>query len=655
MNELVVSIKLGCIVKHTDFQRRLSAQDKLSELIKILLKNGDTVISSTLAAELQVSARTIRNYVHEINGLGDNDVIKANNNGYYISNKLAATELLRIQQQVGTHIPQNSSERFTYIVQKLLRNNSLDSFSLANELYISYGTLKRTILYSNKKLERWKIKISSAHDQLSLLGNESSKRQLFSYLIYRENTGNLLNSNYLKESFGQEATSKIQTMINQIIDHYNLRLNEFSYNNLLLHLLILVSRLAIGKTINQPVTTSDSKVGPYTKDLAKLIEKNFSANITSSEIQEIDILFKSNANLYSELVDQKYFAPTFREKVQTIINKVESMYLVNLHSQTFIRPFSIHLYNLIYRLKHHSVLHNPIKIDISNNFPLIYDIATYVAFQINELWHFKIAEDEIAFIALHIGAEIERQKQAPEKLKAAIVIPTYLNIGEQVFDFFRRNFSKDISIVKQSDQIFDNDNLSTYDLVFLIMISNEKNQLNSRYIQLDPFQLNEQKGKIQAAIEQATLHRKKELFKENATNFFTNDLFWNLNQNTTKKKLTKDICNKMKSLGIIAPNFYQEILQREAMGSTAFKQIAIVHPMDYNAKQTKVAVALSQTGIKWDNKVVNIIFIISISKEYKDEFRNIYENLMAFLSDKQTFKKVLSAQTIEEFYMNLLS
>lgn len=187
------------------------------------------------------------------------------------------------------------------------------------------------------------------------------------------------------------------------------------------------------------------------------------------------------------------------------------------------------------------------------------------------------------------------------------------------------------------------------------MISNEKNQLNSRYIQLDPFQLNEQKGKIQAAIEQATLHRKKELFKENATNFFTNDLFWNLNQNTTKKKLTKDICNKMKSLGIIAPNFYQEILQREAMGSTAFKQIAIVHPMDYNAKQTKVAVALSQTGIKWDNKVVNIIFIISISKEYKDEFRNIYENLMAFLSDKQTFKKVLSAQTIEEFYMNLLS
>lgn len=630
-------------------------QDKLSELIKILLKNEDTVISSTLAAELQVSARTIRNYVHEINSLGDNDVIKANNNGYYISNKLAATELLRIQQQVGTHIPQNSSERFTYIVQKLLRNNSLDSFSLANELYISYGTLKRTILYSNKKLERWKIKISSAHDQLSLLGNESSKRQLFSYLIYRENTGNLLNSNYLKESFGQEATSKIQTMINQIIDHYNLRLNEFSYNNLLLHLLILVSRLAIGKTINQPVTTSDSKVGPYTKDLAKLIEKNFSANITSSEIQEIDILFKSNANLYSELVDQKYFAPTFREKVQTIINKVESMYLVNLHSQTFIRPFSIHLYNLIYRLKHHSVLHNPIKIDISNNFPLIYDIATYVAFQINELWHFKIAEDEIAFIALHIGAEIERQKQAPEKLKAAIVIPTYLNIGEQVFDFFRRNFSKDISIVKQSDQIFDNDNLSTYDLVFLIMISNEKNQLNSRYIQLDPFQLNEQKGKIQAAIEQATLHRKKELFKENATNFFTNDLFWNLNQNTTKKKLTKDICNKMKSLGIIAPNFYQEILQREAMGSTAFKQIAIVHPMDYNAKQTKVAVALSQTGIKWDNKVVNIIFIISISKEYKDEFRNIYENLMAFLSDKQTFKKVLSAQTIEEFYMNLLS
>ena len=76
--------------------------------------------------------------------------------------------------------------------------------------------------------------------------------------------------------------------------------------------------------------------------------------------------------------------------------------------------------------------------------------------------------------------------------------------------------------------------------------------------------------------------------------------------------------------------------------------------MNYDSPQTKVAVLLSQQGIEWDNKIVNMVFIISISEEYKDVFRNIYENLMEFLSDEKTFEKVLNAQNIDEFYKNLL-
>lgn len=49
-----------------------------------------------------------------------------------------------------------------------------------------------------------------------------------------------------------------------------------------------------------------------------------------------------------------------------------------------------------------------------------------------------------------------------------------------------------------------------------------------------------------------------------------------------------------------------------------------------------------------------MVFIISISEEYKDVFRNIYENLMEFLSDEKTFEKVLNAQNIDEFYKDLL-
>lgn len=629
-------------------------QDKLSNLIKILLNSESTVASRDLANELQVSDRTIRNYIQEINGLNDKNIISANSSGYYISDRLAVTETLRVNLKIGTHIPQNNEERFTYIVQKLLRTNFLNTFDLANELYISYSTLKRSLNYINKRLSRWHVKIRAAHDQLFLSGKESNKRKLFSYLIYRENTGNLLNSNYLEKFFGKKNTSKLQSMVDKVIKRYELLLNEFSYNNLLLHLLILISRLSMGKTITHSVTTDNTEIGPYTIDLAKEIKKNFSINITSPEIREIDILFKTNTNLYSEIQSKIFSNKPLIENIHIIIDKVKNMYLVDLSSIKFVQHFSIYLYNLLYSLKHNFAHYNPIKTNISNNFPLIYDIATYVAFLIDKLWDVNVSEDEIGFIALPIGAEIERQKHNSEKLKAELVVPTYLNIKEEIHDFFRRNFTKDITIVKETDKIDNKNDLDSYDLIFFIMLPNIKSNISPKCVFLSPFDLNKQKLKIQTAIDKATLNRKKEMFKSKALSFFSKDLFWNINKKIEKEELTKKMYHKMKLLGIVNKTFYDEIMQRESMGPTAFSNVAIIHPMNYNSSQTKVAVALSKRGIKWDNKIVNMVFMISISKQYKDDFRNIYENLIDFLSNKKTFEKVLNAQNIDEFYKNLL-
>ena len=240
------------------------------------------------------------------------------------------------------------------------------------------------------------------------------------------------------------------------------------------------------------------------------------------------------------------------------------MYLVDLSSIKFVQHFSIYLYNLLYSLKHNFAHYNPIKTNISNNFPLIYDIATYVAFLIDKLWDVNVSEDEIGFIALPIGAEIERQKHSPEKLKAELIVPTYLNIREEIHDFFRRNFTKDITIVKETDKIDNKNDMNSYDLIFFIMLPNIKSNINPKCVFLSPFDLNKQKLKIQTAIDKATLNRKKEMFKSKALSFFSKDLFWNVNKKIAKEEITKKIYHKMKLLGIVNKTFYDEIMQRES-------------------------------------------------------------------------------------------
>lgn len=187
------------------------------------------------------------------------------------------------------------------------------------------------------------------------------------------------------------------------------------------------------------------------------------------------------------------------------------------------------------------------------------------------------------------------------------------------------------------------------------MFPNEKEQISSKYIQLNPFELNKQKSKIQSIIDETSLRMKKEAFKQKSLPFFTDELFWNIDNKTSQAEVTKRVCKEMESQNIVNSSFYPEIMQREAMGSTAFNKIAIIHPMSYTSIKTMVAVVLSKNGIDWDNKIVNMVFIISISKQYKDEFRDIYENLMDFLSNEETFNRVLESSTIDEFYKSLLS
>ena len=48
---------------------------------------------------------------------------------------------------------------------------------------------------------------------------------------------------------------------------------------------------------------------------------------------------------------------------------------------------------------------------IKLNSPIIFDMAIYISLDLMESYEVIINEDETAFIAMHIGAEIERQNK----------------------------------------------------------------------------------------------------------------------------------------------------------------------------------------------------------------------------------------------------
>lgn len=623
------------------------------DLIKILLKSNAPTKSKNLAEQINVSTRSIRNYIHQINSLEKPNIIMSSDDGYYIRDKNIALKIIQSADNDDKSVPQNDEERYIYLSKRLLRTQSIDAFKVADELYISFSTLKRTINYINKRLEKWNTHIQSTDDKLSLIGKETDKRRIFSYLIYRENTGNILNINYLEDSFGKKNTLKVQQIVDEAIAKHHLEINEFAYNNLLLHLLIIISRLSAGHTVTS--SNGNFHLSEYTIELADNIERKMNYKISDTETQELDILLKSNTNLSQLVIKDNSFGKEFNDKIDLIIKRIHTMYLINLSYPNFIQPFAIHIYNLIYRLKNNHYLKNPIRPELNNSFPLIYDIATYVAFLIRELWDVKVPEDEISFIVLHIGSEIERQKQTSSKLKAVLIAPNYLNINSKVRCFIKNNFSKDITIIKEIDTLDKNSNLKLYDIIFSTLAINNKPSFQNQFVKLDVLALDKQKINIQKSIDEAFLPKKKTLVKDEFYKFFSNKLFWNLSNGGRREEILNDVITTMQSQGVVNNDFYKQILERESMGSTAFNRIALPHPMNFSSPKTKVSVVLSEKGIEWGNSKVNMVFVISISPKYKDEFRKIYENLMDFISDNDKFNLLLKSSNLDEFYLQLLS
>ena len=63
-------------------------------------------------------------------------------------------------------------------------------------------------------------------------------------------------------------------------------------------------------------------------------------------------------------------------------------------------------------------------------------------------FHENVNEDEIAFIALHVGTEIERQKKEETKVSCLLLCPEYLNITSTLHKKIMMDFGDQLTIQK---------------------------------------------------------------------------------------------------------------------------------------------------------------------------------------------------------------
>ncbi len=621
---------------------------KQEELINYLYTHNEKVTANILSKALNLSIRTIKSYIAELN-MNYPSLISSSNRGYVID-KVKANSLLQYKDD----IPQDYESRCIYIIKKTLleKQDYIDIFDLCEELFISYSTLKKDIYKMNTSFANFKITFSSENNKLHVGGSEQNKRKLISHVMSEEVSGNFLNLTLLQESFPDYDLDDACTLIKDICKQHHYYLNDFSCVNFILHVTIMVSRINHGNHIinnNELIQVTNKNDEKIAKELCLALEQVFNVSFNSSEILEIYILFKNNAN-YINNENENVSLLVSDEIIQitkNIIKNVDEHFFINLDSDNFITPFMLHLKNLKNRLIKNNLLKNPMLDSIKISCPTIYDISTFIAYQLTLSFHENVNEDEIAFIALHVGTEIERQKKEETKVSCLLLCPEYLNITSTLHKKIMMDFGDQLTIQKSIS--FENEILgNNFDLLITTVPVLEST--NYFTVLLPPFPMSYEKNKILDAIIRIENTKKSQILTNNLNFYFNEKLFYSMNEDISKSAVINELAERMINLGYVEENFKEEIWKRETASSTAFMNIAIPHPMKMSAYKTSIGVVISHKGIDWGNQhFVNVVFMIAFNKIDNKHFHALYESLVLLFNEPIVISEIKKCKNFNDF------
>lgn len=633
---------------------------KEQELLNYLSEFNKPIRSAEIANALDISVRSVKNYVHNINSLYGKNIILSSRNGYELNLQNNYSLVLTNSSE---QIPQTLEERSFFIIKQLVLNHSaqIEIFDLCDSLCVSYSTIKSIISKMNKTYSSYNLEFYCEHDCVRIKGDEINKRKLLSYIINEESKSSIMNVNVLKNNFASIDVEKLQNIIFTTFKKYNYYLNDFSSMNLLLHLLIIVDRELNGNELNDgqnEVSIDNQDELNFLNEFIAQLETTFEISINKYERFEIYMLFKTNANFSIEDSSKKLkelVGDNIIELIDKYVEDINNIYMVDLSSKAFKTPFTLHLKNLLLRAQSGKYTSNPMAETIKNNSPLIFDIAIYISLDLAERFNIKINEDETAFLAMYIGSEIERQADNKDKIPVAILCPNYHNMADQIMNSLMLNFGNQLNMVgsihNENDFYTLNNPVSilftTIPVTTKIINTNTNEPLD--VILISPLNLKSQFSIIQNAILQAQEKYRDRKLKVKFNDFFEQSLFVVDSKLKNKKQVLTKLCDCLLVQNYVDTNFEESVYKRENAAGTAFGNVAIPHSIEMNAIKTSIAVAISKEGIQWNSNIVHIVLLLAINKADRRSFRALYESLISLFSEDKVIQEIRNCTSFDEF------
>lgn len=625
-------------------------------LIYHLKKKNDWIKSIDLSKTLGVSQRMIRKYVKSINENTEATYkIVSSKNGYRL-------ELRAIKKKQEMIIPNTKNDRIRFILYKLLtlKTPSIHLSRLSNQLYVSDFTIENHLDDVKEYLDEFEIELIRKRGFLSIVGSEKQKR----YLMRKIMSDEIRSTNF----FGDKDVEldinikkiEIQEIVREELKKQKYFINEYMLSNISFHIMIAIYRLSEGNSLEMDSSKVDYEQTlehSIAIEISRRIHEKTNIKINDSEVYNIGLLLLGNISLINfdrlSLVEiEKELDEEHTKFLDYIVQQVYSNYYVDLSSESFKIQFLLHLKNLLLRVLKNQNSKNPLIDDIKNTYPLVYDIAVFISSELNKFFNIELVEDEIAYIALHVGTTLELQDREIKGLTTLVICPRYYSIDQRIISKLKYYFGEEINITRVMTRESDVDE-SILDFELIISTINTPNINNAKETEVvfvKPFLSDKDIEIIRKKITKAKQQKDKEELRRYLESYLPANLFFKNKNLKNREQILHFLSQEFLNQKIVSDDFLTELQKREALSSTAFNNsIAMPHTINYNAKKTNIGILMDEDSIQWGDSKVQIVCIIAVNKEDNKFFGEFFQLLIEALSEIENVNKMLKTTTHQEF------
>ncbi len=612
-------------------------------LIAVLLRADDWMTASTLADLLGVTPRTVRSYVTAINARSvDGEAIASGPQGYRA--QAAAATLRASSAAAGT-----PRDRLHTIVRALLDTpTGVDLEELSRRLFVSDSTLDADLVRVRALLAGTDLVLERSASIVRLRGTEMAQRRLLSRLAQDEMDAGAMDLHGLRRALGSEtldtdAFGPFKTDLVAELGALGYYVNELGIADVVTHIAITVDRVARGYPLDAVSGDADPRrdtIGARVNDLTR---RHFGLELGVGDGQHLATLVLTRVVAPDARVGpdaaRSRIDPEILRVVGEVIASASEAFVVDLADEDFEVRLALHVQNLVHRARQGAFSRNPLTWSLKSSYPMIYEIAVFIASALHDRLDIEVQDDEIAYIAMHVGGRLERARSAEAMLSATIVCPGYYELNELLRSSVDRSLGLDIEVVGVDTRMDPAWEEIGTDLVLTTI---DPPVPADHIVRIQPFLGDADVERVRTAAARVRRGRRLHRLRDELQRYVHATAYINPLADAGEETIIRSLGATLVAEGIIDEDYVERTIERERMSSTAFSDaLAVPHALDMSATRTAIAFGIADGSVAWGPGRVHVVAMVAFSQSDREAFQTVFEQLVEVFSERDSVQRIL--------------